>query len=509
MEKYYNSNGWFVMVQVFQVLWDSATHSESFRQDRTENHFMKEESTLIGLKMIEIECSARGLGRKKINEIKQNYTEFVVACTNNLREKGFGAPVTAENILGIWSEISSFLWSNFTYSPTQFLSEAFDHDRTISFKFVFPCSAGEIKITKGDDLVPHWDVPSLSLTQGEVDSLLRNGHLRKRGAGIVYKLEASGEATVKGSFIDCDTSAYVVADIFKQLGAEPNILFLPNHAILNIGGKSGYYIETTRNTVEEDISMTYYVGQVKVKRKYGTAGTLIPFSESIAYQQAGRDYLYKGEYQKALELFDKLINQFPGFKDAYSDRGFLYFTINDYARAIPDFEKALQTASASSYADESHYGDLIECYLQLENYEQAIRACSSAIDLGFFRFLPHRADLYSQLGKHQEAIADYTAAIGKYPEKTTNYILRRAASRVFLKQYNEAIADYSAVIARHPKNGDAFFKRAEVYATQGKYVHAAVNYKMAYNAYRENREFEKAGVALNKANACSSKPNSK
>ena len=111
------------------------TRSASAEQpaQKCRDGFMVEQRGWIGCDVIDKENIARRLPAEKLKEIKAFYSEFVSACVSTLKEKG----IDGSDIPIAWAEISSFLWSNFTFAGTGLLSEAFEK-RTFSFSLDLP-----------------------------------------------------------------------------------------------------------------------------------------------------------------------------------------------------------------------------------------------------------------------------------------------------------------------------------------------------------------------------------
>jgi tetratricopeptide (TPR) repeat protein len=121
------------------------------------------------------------------------------------------------------------------------------------------------------------------------------------------------------------------------------------------------------------------------------------------------------------------------------------------------------------------------CYLQKQDYAQAEKDLSQAIDLN-----PKDLRAYSRRGlawfnqdKLEPAIADFTAAI-KLEPGATDY-LNRGRAYWNLYKYNEAIADFTAAIALNPdpkEAAEAYFERAKVRSVRD-YAEAAADFAEA------------------------------
>lgn len=62
----------------------------------------------------------------------------------------------------------------------------------------------------------------------------------------------------------------------------------------------------------------------------------------LNYNNRGLAYRRKGEYDKAIAAFNKIIDLYPGYAVAYNNRGRAHRSKGEYDKAIADFNKAIQ-----------------------------------------------------------------------------------------------------------------------------------------------------------------------
>lgn len=89
-----------------------------------------------------------------------------------------------------------------------------------------------------------------------------------------------------------------------------------------------------------------------------------------------------------------------------------------------------------------------------------------------------RADLYSQAGKLDEAIAEYTKTIEIMPDHAASYH-DRAIVYAQQKKYAEALDDLARAQFLIPNSPLPYFNRGRVYETMGKRAEAINEYKKA------------------------------
>lgn len=66
------------------------------------------------------------------------------------------------------------------------------------------------------------------------------------------------------------------------------------------------------------------------------------FRRGVAYDERGKAYLNKGDYDRAIADFNTFIQLDPNRADAYRDRGTAYGIKGDLDRAIADFDRAIE-----------------------------------------------------------------------------------------------------------------------------------------------------------------------
>lgn len=63
---------------------------------------------------------------------------------------------------------------------------------------------------------------------------------------------------------------------------------------------------------------------------------------SISYYNRGTALMTKGDYDGAIQCFDKAIKVEPEFSEAYCHRGLSYYEKGNQDRALADFDKAIE-----------------------------------------------------------------------------------------------------------------------------------------------------------------------
>ena len=68
------------------------------------------------------------------------------------------------------------------------------------------------------------------------------------------------------------------------------------------------------------------------------------------WNEKGIDFARSGEYEKAIEDYNKAIELDPNLAGVYYNRGNAYFYLKQYEKAIEDFDKAIELNPNNAYA---------------------------------------------------------------------------------------------------------------------------------------------------------------
>jgi tetratricopeptide (TPR) repeat protein len=207
-------------------------------------------------------------------------------------------------------------------------------------------------------------------------------------------------------------------------------------------------------------------------KRYGRAGLGDDdFTRSLLTTMRGEDLHHAGQYEAALEAFNRAIELMPDrMYAAWIGRGNLYyFVYKDYERALADYTEVIRRVP--------------EDYVPYQ-YEFIRRSAPGQVFFAYYG----RANVYAARGEHEKALADYTAAIKLRPEHSSPWLFR-AGSYAALGEDERAIADYTRVIAllgnddarqRDPLNlTGAYISRAELYKKGQRYEDALADYAEA------------------------------
>ena len=90
-----------------------------------------------------------------------------------------------------------------------------------------------------------------------------------------------------------------------------------------------------------DIEAGIAATMVGVEIEKAVKATMAP-SLAKEYYDRGRTYHNLEEYEKAIQEYDKAIQLYPNVASVYNDRGFAYLELDEKNLAFQNFDKAIQ-----------------------------------------------------------------------------------------------------------------------------------------------------------------------
>jgi protein O-mannosyl-transferase len=180
----------------------------------------------------------------------------------------------------------------------------------------------------------------------------------------------------------------------------------------------------------------------------------------LGYLNRGNIYFDRGENEKALADYTKVIelNSPINFKKkiepavggAYSNRGGINARMGKYPEAIADLEMALKVNKAINVQDKNVWNNLAATHSAANNHPKAV-----------------------------EAFTEYLRFQDLTPVERTNALNGRGFSYMQVGKWNEAITDFNAAIAQNPNDGRFYYNRAVSYFNLGNKANAQADAKKA------------------------------
>ena len=197
---------------------------------------------------------------------------------------------------------------------------------------------------------------------------------------------------------------------------------------------------------------------------------------AFAYNNRGAAYNEMQEYGKAINDFNKALTLFPDDTSSLNNRGFALTQINEYDKALVDFDKALKYGT-TYYDVYINRGNALkgkgEVDQAIKNYKRSI-ALNSSQSKPYYNI----GLVFTEKGILDSAIIYFNKAISKTPNYLAAY-LNRGIAYAGIKQYDEAIYNYNLVLKINPNDEMAFSNRGIVYLDLKKFTHAENNFSKA------------------------------
>jgi tetratricopeptide (TPR) repeat protein len=198
---------------------------------------------------------------------------------------------------------------------------------------------------------------------------------------------------------------------------------------------------------------------------------------AVAYQNRGKAYISKGDYDHAIADFNQAIRLDPHSVNAYDRRGWAYYSKGDYDRAIADFDQAI---NIDPQYDPTHNNRGL-AYEAKGDHDRAFAGFDQAIKLnpnGAVAAYNNRGRAYYAKGHRDLAMADFNEAIRLDPKYALAY-RSRAAAYFDKGDFDRSIADYDEAITLEPEYGPNYNNRGRAYAAKGDYDRAFAGYDQA------------------------------
>ncbi len=197
-----------------------------------------------------------------------------------------------------------------------------------------------------------------------------------------------------------------------------------------------------------------------------------------SYANRGIAFTSLGQWNNAINDFNRVIEMDPKYGWGYSDRGVAYQNTNQWDKSIDDFSKAIEIDSDNLDA----YAGRGVSYGVLGQMDKAIADFSRTIQINpkYTKGYSNRGVTYANLGYPDKAIADYSKAIELDPGYRDAYTNRSIAYGK-LNQWDKAIADGVRAIKIDPENAGLYDKIGYYYLGKGDLDQAEEQFRKSLN----------------------------
>jgi tetratricopeptide (TPR) repeat protein len=179
--------------------------------------------------------------------------------------------------------------------------------------------------------------------------------------------------------------------------------------------------------------------------------------DAEAYNNRGNAYLAKGDFDRAIADYTKAIEIDPKDADAYNNRSYAYHAKGDFDRAIADYTKVIEIDPRAAAA----YGNRGDVYEAKGDFERAAADFTKAIEID-----PKYADAYiNRCWLRATANRDLTLAFAdcdtglRLAPNDANGLDSLGFLYLRLGRLDEAIAEYDAALQTNPRLAGSLYGR--------------------------------------------------
>ena len=185
--------------------------------------------------------------------------------------------------------------------------------------------------------------------------------------------------------------------------------------------------------------------------------------------QIGSEKRKMGNYEDAIDFFDKAIEFDDKLSQAFAERGAVKKSLEKLPEAIENFNKAIDFNNKYTWA----FAMRGWAKNELDSYQEAINDFDKAVNL-YAKYgwaIAGRGYAQHELGNYVEAIADFDKAI-EIDDKYIWAYIQRSSSKRALGNYEGAIDDIDKTIELNNEYAWAYAHKGELLNETGKYEEA-------------------------------------
>ena len=194
------------------------------------------------------------------------------------------------------------------------------------------------------------------------------------------------------------------------------------------------------------------------------------------YWLFGNRKYQEGDYQGAIDNYDRSIGLQSDESASYLNRGNAKRALGRHREAIADYNQALRLRPgyALAFYNRGVAKDDLGCYKEaVADYDQALR-----LQPDYAEAYVNRGYAKSNLGRHKDAIADYDQALRLRPDYAEAYV-NRSYAKSKLGCHKDAIADCDRALHLQPNFARAYNNRGAAKDDLGHHVDAIADYDQA------------------------------
>lgn len=193
-------------------------------------------------------------------------------------------------------------------------------------------------------------------------------------------------------------------------------------------------------------------------------------------------YLDKNAYEDAVRVYTRICNVL-NTHDCFNELAITYLSMGNYQQAIDEFEKSISLSNKSAMV----YSNLAQAYLIVKKYDKAEEAHKQALKLS-----AENPIVKVNYGVFLIKTKKYAEAKGILKdvlrENTSMFVaeLYLGIAHYMKEEYNSALIHLNRGILINPESFDLYYHRAIVYYKKGDYTNAFLDLKMAEKLSPDN-----------------------
>lgn len=173
----------------------------------------------------------------------------------------------------------------------------------------------------------------------------------------------------------------------------------------------------------------------------------------------------KGNFDKAIEISNRIIEEEPANPEGFELRGDCYYHMKKFEQAEINYNNAAELAKLKNknYASQLYNKKGIT-HLKLNNYREASEDFRKAVkqDPESFKAFNNRSKALRLAGEYEDAILEATRAINLKPDFAEAYN-NRGSAYFSLSRTEECIEDFTRALKLKPGYAIAYFNRGAAY----------------------------------------------
>lgn len=235
----------------------------------------------------------------------------------------------------------------------------------------------------------------------------------------------------------------------------------------------------TQRQIKDSITNNYFHNEREDNKKRDFDKVILSRKTANEFYNRGNYYYSDGEYDEAIEKYNKAIEFNPKLANAYLNRGTAYMINDNYNQAIKDFSKVIELNPQETNA-------YLKCGIAFRikgDYDNAIKNYGKVIEINPLEAIAYtnRGIAYKYKSEYEQAITDFNKAIELNPLNTDAYT-ERGDAYIYKGEYDQAINDFNKAIELNPAieldsvSAEIYDYRGDAYFNKGDYDLAVKDY---------------------------------